>query len=64
MEFPTCAEAVNMQKEIEVDGVAVRLWHKGHYECSICKEKGHTKEYHDKVMKAKENNMKRRTKRS
>ena len=64
LEFKTCLEAVSMPKEIEVDGVPVRLWHKGCYECSICQTKGHAKELHDTVMKAKENNRKRRAARS
>ena len=56
--------AVAMPKEIEVDGVPVRLWHKGWYECSICKMKGHTKDFHDKIAKAMHNNEKRRAKRN
>ena len=63
LEFPSCQDAVEMPKEIEVDGIPVRLWHKGYYNCSICKMKGHTKEYHDQVMKAMKNNEKRRAKR-
>ena len=64
LEFPTCSAAIDMQKEIEVDGVPVKLWHKGYYECSICNEKGHTKDYHEQVMKAKANNVKRRAARN
>ena len=64
IEFPSTEEAINMPKEITVDGVPVRLWHKGHYECSICNMKGHTNGYHDQVMKAKERNEKRRAKRN
>ena len=64
IEFTTQEEALNMAKEIEVEGVLVKLWHKGYYECDICKLKGHTAEYHEKVAKAMERNKKRRDKRN
>ena len=61
IEFSNRQAALNMPREIVVDGVPVKLWHKGYYECSTCKMKGHTEEFHDRVMKAKENNANRRT---
>ena len=56
-----CVERMVAPREIVVDGVPVKLWHKGYYECSICNEKGHTKDFHKQVRKAKENNVKRQT---
>ena len=64
IEFNNQDEALNMAKEIEVDGALVKLWHKGYYECDTCKLKGHTAEYHEMAMKAMERNKKRREKRN
>ena len=44
IEFRTRQAALDMPREIVVDGVPVKLWHKGYYECSRCKMKGHTAE--------------------
>ena len=49
--FNTTAEALHFPLEIEIHGEQVRLWHRGKYECDTCQEKGHTSEYHEKVMK-------------
>ena len=34
LEFDSQNEALNMAKEIEVDGIPVKIWHKGYYECT------------------------------
>ena len=52
--FGTAAEATQFPTELQVHDETVRLWHRGKYECETCKEKGHTAEYHDKLMKVRE----------
>ena len=49
--FDTTTQATHFPLEMEVHGEQVKLWHRGKYECETCHEKGHTVDYHEKVMK-------------
>ena len=63
IEFDSLDEALSMPGFIEVEGVQVRLKHKGQYLCKRCQRRGHTEAYHDKTMKILARNEKRHAKR-
>ena len=48
--FNSVAEALDFPLKITVDGEEAQLWHRGKFECETCKEKGHTADYHEKLM--------------
>jgi len=48
--FGTVEDALNYPLELEVDGETAKLWHRGKFECETCNEKGHTKDFHEKIM--------------
>ena len=56
IEFDNQEDALAVPREIEVEGALVKLSHKGNYKCTICKLRGHTKEYHATVVKHMERN--------
>ena len=58
--FRSVDEALSFPTEIEVEGETAKLWHRGKYECETCKEKGHTQDYHEKLMLQRANVDKRR----
>ena len=60
--FNTTEEALNFPLELEVDGETAKLWHRGKFECETCGEKGHTADYHDKLMSQREKANSRRQK--
>ena len=60
IEFDTVEAALNFPTEMEVDGEIVKLWHRGRFECATCKEKGHSEDYHDDLMKARKREAVRR----
>ena len=60
MAFKTAEEALDFPTEIEVDGETAYLWHRGKYKCETCNEKGHTADYHDKLMEQREKVSNRR----
>ena len=62
-EFNSLDEALNMPGHIVVEGVQVRLKHKGQYYCKQCGMRGHTEPYHEKTMKNLARNEKRHAKR-
>ena len=65
IEFDSLEAALAMPGHIEVEGVLVRLHHKGRYLCkrSGCGLRGHTEPFHDKAMKILARNEKRHAKR-
>ena len=52
LDFATLEEALNMKHTYDLDGVEVRLWHKGIQTCAICSKRGHRAFGHDAWLEA------------
>ncbi|CAG9332383.1 unnamed protein product [Blepharisma stoltei] len=53
VEFSSSEFALEFPEAIEIEGQTIWISHAGTLECSICKNKGHNEQRHEKVMPAR-----------
>jgi hypothetical protein len=49
LKFASVEDALNMRDTYYLDGHEVKLWHKGRFECTRCRQKGHKADRHDEI---------------